>query len=128
MQGKIDDAVAAIRAADEYTIFAEKYKTNPPEPVIFKFDDSLFEGYPSENLPESLSTRALSLNDQTVDHMKHRGKELESQLNVRAHHMFSRILNFLFVNWFFWEKKNCLFDKNHDFICILIFILKWKSI
>jgi len=81
MQGKIDDAVAAIRAADEYTIFADKYKTNPPEPVIFKFDDSLFEGYPSENLPESLSTRALSLNDQTVDHMKHRGKELESQLN-----------------------------------------------
>jgi hypothetical protein len=93
MQGKIDDAVAAIRAADEYTIFADKYKTNPPEPVIFKFDDSLFEGYPSENLPESLSTRALSLNDQTVDHMKHRGKELESQLNVRAHHIFSRILN-----------------------------------
>ena len=97
MQGKIDDAVAAIRAADEYTIFADKYKTNPPEPVIFKFDDSLFEGYPSENVPESLSTRALSLNDQTVDHMKHRGKELESQLNVRAHHMFSRILNFIFV-------------------------------
>ena len=120
MQGKIDDAVAAIRAADEYTIFADKYKTNPPEPVIFKFDDSLFEGYPSENLPESLSTRALSLNDQTVDHMKHRGKELESQLNVRAHHMFSRIPNFLFVNCL----KKCLFDENHNFICVLILILE----
>ena len=106
MQGKIDDAVAAIRAADEYTIFADKYKTNPPEPVIFKFDDSLFEGYPSENLPESLSTRALSLNDQTVDHMKHRGKELESQLNVRAHHMFSRIPNFRFVIFFIFFEKN----------------------
>ena len=121
MQGKIDDAVAAIRAADEYTIFAEKYKTNPPEPVIFKFDDSLFEGYPSENLPESLSTRALSLNDQTVDHMKHRGKELESQLNVRAHHMFSRILNFLSVIIF--SKKKCLFDTQNNYIGILLSIL-----
>ena len=81
MQGKIDEAVSAIRAADEYTIFSEKYKTNPPEPVRFKFDDSLFEGHNSDDLPESLSTRALSLNDLTVEHMKHRGKELESQLN-----------------------------------------------
>ena len=81
MQGKIDEAVSAIRAADEYTIFSEKYKTNPPEPVRFKFDDSLFEGHNSDDLPESLSTRALSLNDLTVENMKHRGKELESQLN-----------------------------------------------
>ena len=110
MQGKIDDAVAAIRAADEYTIFADKYKTNPPEPVIFKFDDSLFEGYPSENLPESLSTRALSLNDQTVDHMKHRGKELESQLNVRAHHIFFTNSEFSICKLVFSREKEIVFS------------------
>ena len=44
MQNKIDEAVNAIRAADEYSLFTEKYKTNPPEPMVFKFDDSLYDG------------------------------------------------------------------------------------
>ena len=43
MQNKIDEAVNAIRAADEYSLFTEKYKTNPPEPMVFKFDESLYE-------------------------------------------------------------------------------------
>ena len=43
--------------------------------------------------------------------------ETERKNYVRVHHMFSRILNFLFVilvhncNGFFERKKNCLFDK-----------------
>ena len=44
MQAKIDESVSVIRAADEYSIFTDKYKTNPPEPVHFNFDESLFEG------------------------------------------------------------------------------------
>ena len=31
---------------------------------------------------------------------------------VRAHHMFSRILNFLFTYDWFFREKNCLFDRN----------------
>ena len=37
--------------------------------------------------------------------------------HVRAHHMFSRILNFLFVIVF--SRKSCLFDKNDSYIGIL---------
>ena len=36
---------------------------------------------------------------------------------VRAHHMFSRILNFLFVIVFL--RKECLFDKNNIYIGIV---------
>ena len=38
--------------------------------------------------------------------------------NVRVHHMFSRILNFLFVIVFS-KKKRCLFEKNSNYIGIL---------
>ena len=38
---------------------------------------------------------------------------------VRAHHMFSRILNFLFIIEFFFPDKNCLSDENNSRIAIL---------
>ena len=80
MQGKIDEAVNAIRAADEYTLFTDKYKTNPPEPISFKFDDSLYEGC-QDSLPEQLKKTSVIINDLTVENLKNRAKELESQLN-----------------------------------------------
>ena len=39
------------------------------------------------------------------------GKTEGSAIFVRTHHMFSRILNFLFVIFFF-SRKSCLFNKN----------------
>ena len=40
--------------------------------------------------------------------------------NVRVHHMFLRILNYLGIcYWFFREKKNCLFYKNNSYIGVL---------
>ena len=36
MQDKIDDTINAIKAADEYNIFTDRYKTNPPDPVNFR--------------------------------------------------------------------------------------------
>ena len=80
MQNKIDEAVNAIRAADEYALFTEKYKTNPPEPMVFKFDDSLYEGCIQESLPESLKKTSVIINDLTLDNLKNKAKELESQL------------------------------------------------
>ena len=38
MQNKVDEAINAIKAADEYNLFTERYKTNPPEPVNFRYD------------------------------------------------------------------------------------------
>ena len=102
MQNKIDEAVNAIRAADEYSLFTEKYKTNPPEPMVFKFDESLYEskltlkllvlplniflihfyllGCVPEALPESLKKTSVIINDLTLDNLKNKAKELESQL------------------------------------------------
>ena len=101
MQNKVDEAINAIKAADEYNLFTERYKTNPPEPVnfrweqieisrkifclsifssqSFRFDDSLFEGH-QDALPESLSKTSVSLNDLTIENLKQRAKEVESQL------------------------------------------------
>ena len=100
MQNKVDEAINAIKAADEYNLFTERYKTNPPEPVnfrweqieisrkifylsfffsFFRFDDSLFEGH-QDALPESLSKTSVSLNDLTIENLKQRAKEVESQL------------------------------------------------
>lgn len=79
MQGKIDESIAAIRAADEYTIFTEKYKTSPPEPILFKFDESLFEGY--NNLPDNILKKNLSFNDLTIESLKSRAKDLDSNLS-----------------------------------------------
>ena len=36
MQNKVDEAINIIKAADEYNLFTERYKTNPPEPVNFR--------------------------------------------------------------------------------------------
>ena len=47
------------------------------------------------------------------------------------HHMFLRILTFLFVILFFWEKNCYYFDKkNNSWLTLynLFLILKWKSI
>ena len=43
--------------------------------------------------------------------------------HVRAHHMFSRILNFLFVIVIVFSRKSCLFNKNNSSIGILQYIL-----
>jgi tyrosine-protein kinase Fer len=81
MQSRIDESVNAIRAADEYTEFTDRFKTNPPEPISFQFDDSLLEGYQDQGLPDQITRTALSLNDLTIENLKSRAKEVASQLS-----------------------------------------------
>ena len=44
MQVRIEGSVNAVKAADEYTKFTEVNKTQPPAPVVFKFDETLLTG------------------------------------------------------------------------------------
>ena len=44
MQARVEESVSAVKAADEYRKFTEINKTNPPAPVVFKFDETLLAG------------------------------------------------------------------------------------
>ena len=44
MQVRVEESVSAVKAADEYRKFTEINKTNPPAPVVFKFDETLLAG------------------------------------------------------------------------------------
>ena len=44
MQVRVEESVSAVKAADEYRKFTDINKTNPPAPVVFKFDETLLAG------------------------------------------------------------------------------------
>ncbi len=71
--------MSAIRSTDEYLGFIEKHKTSPPEPISFKFDDSLLDGT-HDHLPDHLNKTSLLLNDLTIDTLKARQKDVDEAL------------------------------------------------
>lgn len=76
MQSKVEKAVAAVKAAEEYSKFTEVNKTAPPSPVVFKFDETLLEGFESAQLSPS----SVALDDLTIDSLKLRLQENDVKL------------------------------------------------
>jgi len=75
IQSKIEKSVNSIKSSEEYTDFIEKNKTSPPKPISFKFDQSLVE-----NQQTKLKTNEITVDDLTVDSLRIKLKENESQL------------------------------------------------
>ena len=75
IQSRIEKSVNAIKSSEEYTEFIEKNKTSPPKPISFKFDQSLLE-----NQQTKLKCNEITVDDLTVDSLRVKLKENESQL------------------------------------------------
>ena len=75
IQSKIEKSVNSIKSSEEYTDFIEKNKTSPPKPISFKFDQSLVE-----NQQTKLKSNEITVDDLTVDSLRIKLKENESQL------------------------------------------------
>ncbi|CAG5122144.1 unnamed protein product, partial [Candidula unifasciata] len=56
-------AVSLIQSGQEYSsTFIDLYKSSPPEPIVFEFDEKLLEGYSG-----SLKASVIEVNDLTVE-------------------------------------------------------------
>ena len=66
-----------------------------------------------DNLAKSkVNIKMEDIDDMNREHIKSVEESIAMAVdNVRTHHIFSRILNFLFAIVLFFEKKNCIFDK-----------------
>ena len=75
IQSKIEKSVNSIKSSEEYTEFIEKNKTSPPKPISFKFDQNLVD-----NQQTKLKSNEITVDDLTVDSLRMKLKENESQL------------------------------------------------
>lgn len=75
LQSKIESAVQNLRPQDEYKELTDKYKSPPPSPITFNFDESLVEDTSGKLLPNQLTVDNL-----TVDWLKEKLAELEANL------------------------------------------------
>ena len=67
--------MSAVKAADEYTKFIDQNRTSPPSPVVFRFDETLLDGFHGGQI--TLNPLSVALDDLTIDTLKQRLQVLE---------------------------------------------------
>ena len=72
---RFDASVSAVKAADEYTKFIDQNRTSPPSPVVFRFDETLLDGFHGGQI--TLNPLTVALDDLTIDTLKQRLQVLE---------------------------------------------------
>ena len=120
MQNKVDEAINAIKAADEYNLFTERYKTNPPEPVNFRWEQieisrkiyclSFFLLYLLDLMITDMRDSKII---QTPTITDHQGILITCAVDIPPQQLISRpVWNFKYARW----RKFKAFLKQYDFM------------
>ncbi|XP_035211006.1 tyrosine-protein kinase Fer-like isoform X2 [Stegodyphus dumicola] len=72
---KIKKSIESVAGEDEYKDFTDKHRSNPPQPLDFKFDETLLYDYSG-----SLKPNQLALDDMTFDALKEKLQDLKEKL------------------------------------------------
>ncbi|XP_046392076.1 tyrosine-protein kinase Fer isoform X3 [Ischnura elegans] len=75
IHGKMESGFEAVLPSAEYTVFLDKYKTDPISPVSFIFDQELLEGISGKLQPD-----VVAVDNLTIDWLRNKVVELETSL------------------------------------------------